>query len=130
MKLINNMEFLKFFIFGIAGVSVIIWVALIALWHVYMFPRIFNRDNVSSTNSNIISDELETKPILGSLLNSENLPEITDRKKYSMKSLVIADFGRLNNLKLDPLYTSVSLGVVFATFTIITYGLHSGFPQA
>ena len=124
------MEFLKFFIFGIAGVSVIIWVALIALWHVYMFPRIFNRDNVSSTNSNIISDELETKPILGSLLNSENLPEIADRKKYSMKSLVIADFGRLNNLKLDPLYTSVSLGVVFATFTIITYGLHSGFPQA
>ena len=123
------MEFLKFFIFGIAGVSVIIWVALIALWHVYMFPRIFNRDNVSSTNANIISDELETKPILGSLLNSENLPEITDRKKYSMKSLVIADFGRLNNLKLDPLYTSVSLGVVFATFTIITYGLHSGFPE-
>ena len=129
-NLINNMEFLKFFIFGIAGVSVIIWVALIALWHVYMFPRIFNRDNVSSTNANIISDDLETKPILGSLLNSENLPEITDRKKYSMKSLVIADFGRLNNLKLDPLYTSVSLGVVFATFTIITYGLHSGFPQA
>ena len=124
------MEFLKFFIFGIAGVSLIIWVALIALWHVYMFPRIFNRENTGSTNEKIISNELETQPILGSLLNSDNLPEITDRKKYSMKSLVIADFGRLNNLKLDPLYTSVSLGVVFATFTIITYGLHSGFPQA
>ena len=124
------MEFLKFFIFGIAGVSLIIWVALIALWHVYMFPRIFNRENTGSTNENIISNEIETQPILGSLLNSDNLPEITDRKKYSMKSLVIADFGRLNNLKLDPLYTSVSLGVVFATFTIITYGLHSGFPQA
>ena len=124
------MEFLKFFIFGIAGVSLIIWVALIALWHVYMFPRIFNRENTGSTKENIISNELETQPILGSLLNSDNLPEITDRKKYSMKSLVIADFGRLNNLKLDPLYTSVSLGVVFATFTIITYGLHSGFPQA
>ena len=123
------MEFLKFFIFGIAGVSLIIWVALIALWHVYMFPRIFNRENTGSTNENIISNEIETQPILGSLLNSDNLPEITDRKKYSMKSLVIADFGRLNNLKLDPLYTSVSLGVVFATFTIITYGLHSGFPQ-
>jgi len=123
------MEFLKFFIFGIAGVSLIIWVALIALWHVYMFPRIFNRENTGSTKENIISNELETQPILGTLLNSDNLPEITDRKKYSMKSLVIADFGRLNNLKLDPLYTSVSLGVVFATFTIITYGLHSGFPQ-
>tara|TARA_Y100001978_G_scaffold195913_1_gene204791 strand:- start:771 stop:1145 length:375 start_codon:yes stop_codon:yes gene_type:complete len=123
------MEFLKFFIFGIAGVSLIIWVALIALWHVYMFPRIFNRDNAASSNSNVNTDELETQPILGSLLNSDTLPEIPNRKKYSMKSLVVADFGRLNNLKLDPLYTSVSLGVVFATFTIITYGLHSGFPQ-
>ena len=123
------MEFLKFFIFGIAGVSLIIWVALIALWHVYMFPRIFKKDNFASTNLNINQDELETQPILGTLINTDNLPEIPDRKKYSMKSLVVADFGRLNNLKLDPLYTSVSLGVVFATFTIITYGLHSGFPQ-
>ena len=123
------MEFLKFFIFGIAGVSLIIWVALIALWHVYMFPRIFKNDNVTSTNLNTNSEELETQPILGSLINSDNLPEIPDRKKYSMKSLVVADFGRLNNLELDPLFTSVSLGVVFATFTIITYGLHSGFPQ-
>ena len=123
------MEFLKFLVFGIAGVSLIIWVALIALWHVYMFPRIFNKDNNVSTNLNTNSDELETQPILGSLLNSDNLPEIPDRKKYSMKSLVVADFGKLNNLKLDPLYTSVCLGVVFASFTIITYGLHSGFPQ-
>tara|TARA_Y100001978_G_C23644223_1_gene409880 strand:+ start:770 stop:1144 length:375 start_codon:yes stop_codon:yes gene_type:complete len=123
------MEFLKFFIFGIAGVSIIIWVALIALWHVYMFPRIFQKDNILSTNSNNDIEELQNKPILGSLLNSDNLPEIPDRKKYSMKSLVVADFSSLNNLKLDPLYTSVSLGVVFATFTIITYGLHSGFPQ-
>jgi len=123
------MEFLKFFIFGIAGVSLIIWVALIAMWHVYMFPRFFKQDNTSSSDLNINSDELEIQPILGSLLNSDNLPEIPDRKKYSMKSLVVADFGKLNNLKLDPLYTSVCLGVVFASFTIITYGLHSGFPQ-
>tara|TARA_Y100001978_G_C23612873_1_gene394460 strand:- start:343 stop:717 length:375 start_codon:yes stop_codon:yes gene_type:complete len=123
------MEFLKFFIFGIAGVSLIIWVALIALWHVYMFPRFFKNDNLTSTYSNDDIEELETQPILGSLLNSDSLPELQDRKKYSMKSLVVADFGRLNNLKLDPLYTGVSLGVVFATFTIITYGLHSGFPQ-
>ena len=125
----NYMEFLKFFIFGIAGVSLIIWVALIALWHVYMFPRFFKNDNIAANNINSEIDELETQPILGSLLNSNNLPEIPDRKKYSMKSLVVADFGKLNNLRLDPLYTGVSLGVVFATFTIITYGLHSGFPQ-
>ena len=123
------MEFLKFFIFGIAGVSLIIWVALIALWHVYMFPRIFKNDNVITTNLNTNSDELETQPILGSLINSDNLPEIPDRKKYSMKSLVIADFNSFNNLKLDSLYTFVCIGVVFASFTIITYGLHSGFPS-
>ena len=123
------MEFLKFFIFGIAGVSLVFWVAVIALWHVYMFPRIFKNDNsVKRTTQNDVP-VLDSQPILGSLLNSDSLPEIPDRKKYSMKSLVVADFGRLNNLKLDSLYTIVSLSVVFATFTIITYGLHSGFPQ-
>jgi len=123
------MEFLKFFIFGIAGVSLVFWVAVIALWHVYMFPRIFRKDSISKESSNNGYSELQPQPILGSLINSENLPEIPDRKKYSMKSLVVADFGALNNLKLDSLYTIVSLAVVFATFTIITYGLHSGFPQ-
>ena len=123
------MEFLKFFIFGIAGVSLVFWVAVIALWHVYMFPRIFKNDNlVKNTTQNDLTLQ-ESEPILGSLLNSGSLPEIPDRKKYSMKSFVVADFGRLNNLKLDSLYTIVSLSVVFATFTIITYGLHSGFPQ-
>tara|TARA_Y100000589_G_C27021527_1_gene575125 strand:- start:366 stop:734 length:369 start_codon:yes stop_codon:yes gene_type:complete len=121
------MDFFKFFIFGIAGVSLIFWVAVIALWHTYMFPKIFKKDDLSALST--INEDVNTndpEPILGSLVNPESLP---DRKKYSMKSLVIADFGRLNNLKLDSLYTAVSLGVVFASFTIITYGLHSGFPQ-
>ena len=123
------MEFLKFFIFGIAGVSLVFWVAVIALWHVYMFPRIFKNDNLVKRTKQSDLEALDSEPILGSLLNSDSLPEIPDRKKYSMKSLVVADFGKLNNLKLDSLYTIVSLSVVFATFTIITYGLHSGFPQ-
>ena len=122
------MDFFKFFIFGIAGVSLIFWVAVIALWHTYMFPKIFKRDDASLSNS-FEEDENSNniEPILGSLVNPEGLQ---DRKKYSMKSLVIADYSRLNNLKLDSLYTAVSLGVVFASFTIITYGLHSAFPQA
>ena len=122
------MDFFKFFIFGIAGVSVVFWAAVITYWHAYMFPKFFKQDN--NKNNNVVldnSDELETQPILGNLINNEN---IFDRKKYSMKSFVIADFGRLNNLKLDSLYTFVSLSVVFASFTIITYGLHSAFPQA
>ena len=122
------MEFFKFLIFGIAGVSVIIWVAVVALWHTYMFPKIFEENETRTTNYlNEKIENLETKPILGSLLINESL---ADRKKYSMKSLVVADFSTLNNLKLDRLYTIVSLGVVFASFTIITYGLHSAFPSA
>tara|TARA_B100000965_G_scaffold192066_1_gene160312 strand:+ start:430 stop:795 length:366 start_codon:yes stop_codon:yes gene_type:complete len=121
------MEFFKFFIFGIAGVSVIFWVAVVALWHTYMFPRIFqeNKNQVANESNN---DEinLESQPILGSLVLNESLP---DRKKYSMKSLVVADFNSLNTLKLDRLYTIVSVGVVFASFTMISYGLHSAFPS-
>ena len=122
------MEFFKFLIFGIAGVSVIIWVAVVALWHTYMFPRIFEENEISSNKDlNEKMANLDTKPILGSLVMNESL---ADRKKYSMKSLVVADFSTLNNLKLDRLYTIVSLGVVFASFTIITFGLHSAFPTA
>ena len=120
------MEFFKFFIFGIAGVSVVFWVAVITLWHVYMFPRIFKEDAGNALDKS--NEELETQPILGSVINLNN-DSLPDRKKYSMKSLVVADFGRLNNLKLDRLYTIVTLGVAFASFTIITYGLHSGFPE-
>ena len=38
------MENFRFLLFGISGVSVIFWVAVIALWHSYMFPRFFNED--------------------------------------------------------------------------------------
>ena len=38
------MENFRFLLFGIAGVSVVFWVAVIALWHTYMFPKFFNED--------------------------------------------------------------------------------------
>jgi len=121
------MEFFKFFIFGIAGVSVVFWVAVVALWHTYMFPRIFQENgNRSSNQIENEADIINNEPILGGIVLNESLP---DRKKYSMKSMVVADFNSLNNLKLDRLYTLVSVSVVFASFTIITYGLHSAFPS-
>ena len=121
------MEFFKFFIFGIAGVSVVFWVAVVALWHTYMFPRIFQENgNRSSNQIENEADTINNEPILGGIVLNESLP---DRKKYSMKSMVVADFNSLNNLKLDRLYTLVSVSVVFASFTIITYGLHSAFPS-
>ena len=115
------MENFRFLLFGIAGVSVIFWVAVIALWHTYMFPKFFNEDK--GLNS-VINQEvnISTEPILGSLVNSKNFKS---RDKYSMKNLVVADFSKSNNFTLNKLYTTVMIGVTFASFIFITYGLSS-----
>jgi len=116
------METFRFLLFGFAGVSVVFWVAIIALWHTYMFPRFFNEDK--GLNS-VINQEIKvsTDPILGSLFNSNNFK---NRDKYSMKNLVIADFSSAsNNFKLNKLYITVMIGVTFASFIFLTYGLSS-----
>ena len=116
------MDTFKFLLFGIAGVTVVFWVAVIALWHTYMFPKFFNEDK--GLNS-VINDEINvsTEPILGNLVNSSNFQS---RDKYSMKNLVVADFSSTNNnFKLNKLYTTVMIGVSFATFIFLTYGLSS-----
>jgi len=116
------METFRFLLFGFAGVSLVFWVAIIALWHTYMFPRFFNEDK--GLNSAINQEiKVSTDPILGSLVNSNNF---RNRDKYSMKSFVIADFSSTsNNFKLNKLYTTVMIGVTFASFIFITYGLSS-----
>ena len=116
------METFRFLLFGIAGLSVIFWVAIIALWHTYMFPTFFNEDK---TFNSVITQEnsLASEPILGGLVNSNNF---ISREKYSMKNLVIADFSSTqNDFKLNRLYTTVMIGVSFATFIYLTYGLSS-----
>ena len=116
------METFRFLLFGFTGVSVVFWVAIIALWHTYMFPRFFNEDK--GLNS-VINQEIKvsTNPILGSLVNSNNF---RNRDKYSMKNLVIADFSSAsNNFKLNKLYTTVMIGVAFASFIFLSYGLSS-----
>ena len=121
------METFRFLLFGFAGVSVVFWVAIIALWHSYMFPRFFSEDK--GLNS-VINQEIKvlTNPILGSLVNSNNF---RNRDKYSMKNLVIADFSSAsNNFKLNRLYTTVMIGVTFASFIFLTYGLSSSITTA
>ena len=116
------METFRFLLFGIAGLSVIFWVAIIALWHTYMFPTFFNEDK---TFNSVMTQEnsFASEPILGNLVNSNNF---TSREKYSMKNLVIADFSSTqNDFKLNRLYTTVMIGVSFATFIFLTYGLSS-----
>ena len=116
------METFRFLLFGFAGVSLVFWVAVIALWHTYMFPRFFNEDK--GLNS-VINQEIKvaTDPILGNLVKSNNF---INRDKYSMKSFVVADFSSAsNNFKLNKLYTTIMIGVTFASFIFLTYGLSS-----
>ena len=116
------METFRFLLFGIAGLSVIFWVAIIALWHTYMFPTFFNEDK---TFNSVMTKEnsLTSEPILGNLVNSNNF---ISREKYSMKNFVIADFSSIqNDFKLNRLYTTVMIGVSFTTFIFLTYGLSS-----
>ena len=115
------MENFKFLLFGIAGVSVVFWAAVIALWHTYMFPKFFNEDK--GLNS-VINQEINvsTEPMLGGLVKSNNFKS---RDKYSMKNLVVADFSSNNNFTLNSLYTTVMIGVTFASFIFLTYGLSS-----
>ena len=115
------MDTFKFLLFGIAGVSLVFWVAVIALWHTYMFPKFFNEDK--GLNSVVNQDSnIATEPILGNLVNSDNF---ISRDKYSMKNLVVADFSTSNSFTLNKLYTTVMIGVTFASFIYITYGLSS-----
>ena len=116
------METFRFLLFGIAGLSLIFWVAVIALWHTYMFPTFFNEDK-SFNSVNYQQNSLTSEPILGNLVNSNNF---ISRQKYSMKNFVIADFSSIqNNFRLNKLYTTVMIGVSFATFIFLTYGLSS-----
>ena len=116
------METFRFLLFGFAGLSLIFWVAVIALWHAYMFPTFFNEDKAFKS---VITQEnsLTSEPILGNLINNNNF---ISRQKYSMKNFVIADFSSIqNNFKLNKLYTTVMIGVSFTTFIFLTYGLSS-----
>ena len=141
------MEFgLKEILFGLAGVSMIAWAAVIGLWHTYMFPRFFKEDfNRISSTSQSTAGISETK-----LAPSSNGPKkpwflddeggtltpqtamgaigLSDRGKYSKKSFVVADFNPVEaGYGVNRLYTSVLIGLAISTFVIISFGLQSGF---
>tara|TARA_Y100001968_G_C19059886_1_gene573263 strand:- start:175 stop:609 length:435 start_codon:yes stop_codon:yes gene_type:complete len=136
------MEFgLKEILFGLAGVSMIAWAAVIGLWHTYMFPRFFKEDsnrinsaspviygqNASeSENSNkpwFIDDEgtsLKPDTALGAI-------GLNDRGKYSKKSFVVADFNPVeSDYGVNRLYTSILIGLAISSFVMISFGLQSG----
>tara|TARA_B100000131_G_C17592702_1_gene399954 strand:- start:8 stop:376 length:369 start_codon:yes stop_codon:yes gene_type:complete len=116
------METFRFLLFGLAGVSLICWVAIMALWTSYILPKFFNEDK--GLNSESVQDSIATvEPILGNLVTSNSFKS---REKYSMRNFVIADFSPIkNNFKLNKLYTTIMIGVSLGTFIFLTYGLSS-----
>ena len=130
------MEFgFKEILFGIAGVSMIAWVAVIGLWHTYMFPRFFREDNSIDSNSLFsinspisISNQNGSEVNKGELRPNTQSIGLTNRNKYSRQSLVLADFNPIESgYGVNRLYTIILLGLGISSFVLITFGLQSGF---
>ena len=82
------METFRFLLFGIAGVSVIFWVSVIALWHTYMFPTFFKEDK--DLDSFIVDDKPNTlEPILGDLVKINTLKSIERVKRLFVSMMAI-----------------------------------------
>ena len=119
------MEFFKTLLFGIAGLSMIFWVAVIGLWHVDMFPRFFKEDRTRDQNLGNAS----AGSVSGLDLNpTVDVIGLFNRNKYSRKSIVVADFNSIDEkYSINRLYTSILFSMGIASFVLITYGLHSAF---
>ena len=107
------METFRVILFGISGASIIFWVCVIALWHTYMFPRIFAEDNLTQ-KLQMTSESMELKPNNnqdfisegGSLRPFIKGSSLIDRGKYSRKSIVVADFSPIEKrYRTNELYT-------------------------
>ena len=119
----------------------IAWVAVIGLWHTYMFPRFFKEDSIrdngssspatASTGANSNQNMPWFVDDQGMTLNPQKALTaigLQDRGKYTKKSIVVADFNPIDsNYSVNRLYTSVLIGLAISTFVIITYGLQSGY---
>ena len=128
---------------GFAGVSLIIWAAVIGLWHTYMFPRFFRGDTVArsasqsdfSAGSSDSALSNEQKPWFiddegGTLNPGKALTAIglKDRGTYSKKSFVVANFNPVEaNYGVNRLHITVLIAIAISSFVLITYGLQSGF---
>lgn len=124
----TDMETFKTVLFGISGLSLIFWVAVIGMWHVDMFPRIFKNDlkGVRMASAGNLS-EGSNGSLMGNYTEGMGL---FNRNKYSRKSFVVADFSGLESgYGVNRLYTAILLSMAVMTFIIITYGLHSAFTS-
>ena len=130
------MEFgFKEVLFGLAGVSMIAWAALIGLWHTYMFPRFFREDSSRNQGSSFdvntpisISNQNGSEVGMGQLRPTTQTIGLPNRNKYTRQSIVLADFNPVESTYgVNRLYTIILLGLAITTFVLITFGLQSGF---
>ncbi len=113
------MEFFKYFLFGISGLSLIFWVYVIALWHTYMFPRLFTEESVVNNTARF------SETSFAQVIKPSGL---IDRSKYSNKSFVIADFNPVESgYGVNRLSSLILFSLGIMSFILISYGLHSGF---
>ena len=127
---------------GFAGISLIIWAAVIGLWHTYMFPRFFRGDTAKSasqidfsagSSGSAISNEQKSWVIddQGMTLNpAKALTAIglNDRGSYTKKSFVVANFNPVeSDYGVNRLHITVLIAIAISSFVLITYGLQSGF---
>ncbi len=112
------MDLFKYLLFGVSGLSIIFWVSVIAMWHTYMFPRIFNEDN-----------KTKMFPLGNNIVSGYNLKPsgLIDREKYSFKSFVLADFSPVEQgYNVNSLYITILLSLGVMSFILISYAFHSG----
>ena len=126
------MESFKILLFGISGLSLIFWTAVIGLWHVDMFPRFFSEDSrresyTPSSNGGSLGESNPNNSLMPTMENT-GIIGLFNRGKYSRQSFVIADFSPIEKgYSVNRLYTFMILSLAVMTFTILGYGLHSGF---
>ena len=127
------METFRVILFGISGASIIFWVCVIALWHTYMFPRIFAEDNLTQ-KLQMTSERTELKPNNnqdfiskgGSLRPFIKGSSMIDRGKYSRRSIVVADFSPIEKgYRTNELYTGILLSIGVSSFLMICYAFRN-----
>ncbi len=109
----------------------IFWAAVIGLWHVDMFPRIFGedakKDFKSGANALSGATEVGSTTVMPTMENT-GVIGLLNRGKYTRKSFVIADFSPIDaNYGVNRLYTVALFSLGVMSFIIVGYGLHSGF---
>ena len=124
------MDFFQTILFGVSGLSLIFWVAVIGLWHAEMFPRFFAEEASKSGSSNNMTSNTSIQNGDSIMPSMENVGIIGlfNRGKYSRRSFVVADFSPIEEgYSVNRLYAGMLLSLSAMTFIIIGYGLHSGF---